>query len=506
VRKKLIVLVLVLVLCLVVLAPLASGQDISGTDTPTTEVTEPTLMPPVTEPTTELTLMPTVTEPTTLPTTEVTTTIPTQSIGGDQGWINVNCNVDGATVYFDGTVEGTIAGGVLTVAVYSTSSPIQMITVSMPGYTTWTGNAPPMPSPGQQVAVYATLNPLTTIPTTIPTPFPPVMTGAIYAQSSPAGAAIYLNGNFYGYSPLTIPSLAPGAYSMKAVLTGYTPDNTLVNVYVGQTAPYYPVLQQSPQPRQTGSLSVTSTPNNAMVYIDGNYYGTTPITVALYPGSHQVLLKYAGYNDYSTTTWITAGQTQSLPVTMSTATSGTVVINSVPGATVYMDSSPVGTISSSGSLTLSGITTGNHLFKVTAPGYNTWLNTVYIQANTVNTISAALTPAGVKPTPVPQTGGLVIASSPSNAETYIDNLYRGTTPLTVNDLTPGDHLVQVSEAGYVDYITTTTVTSGQTSPLAITLSAAPTPTPTTVPAPGPVPVTMALAALIGIGGYLRRRC
>jgi hypothetical protein len=504
VTKKLIVLVLVLALCLVLLAPFVSGQETTGTETTSpvlTEATEPTLLPPVTAPVTETT-----TEPTTLPTTEVTTTIPTQNVGGDQGWINVNCNIDGATVYFDGTMEGTIAGGVLTVAVYSTSTPIQTITVSAPGYTTWTGNAPPMPSPGQQVAVYATLNPLTTIPTTIPTPLPPVMTGAIYAQSSPAGAAIYLNGNFYGYSPLTIPNLAPSAYSMKAVLSGYTPDNTLVNVYVGQTVPYYPVLQQSPQPRQTGTLSVTSTPNNAMVYIDGNYYGTTPITMALYPGSHQVLLKYTGYNDYSTTTLITAGQTRSLPVTMSTATSGTVVINSVSGAAVFMDSTPVGTIGSSGSLTLSGITMGNHLFKLTALGYNTWLNTVYIQANTVNTIAAPLTPVGPNPTPVLPTGGLAIASSPSNAETYIDNLYRGTTPLTINDLTPGNHLVQISEAGYVDYTTTTTVTSGQTSPLAVTLSPAPTPTATPTPAPGPALIITVLAALLGIGGYLRRRC
>src|SRR5208283_3753476 len=103
---------------------------------------------------------------------------------------------------------------------------------------------------------YATLNPLTTIPTTIP----PVTAGSIYAQSSPAGAAIYMNGNFYGYSPQTITGLAPGTYSMKAVLFGYTPDNTLVYVYSGQTAPYYPVLQQSPQPRQTGSVYVTSNP------------------------------------------------------------------------------------------------------------------------------------------------------------------------------------------------------------------------------------------------------
>ena len=68
------------------------------------------------ETTTEPTLLPTVTEPIT------TETIP--PIGGDKGWIDVYCNVDGASVYFDGVSEGTISGGILSVAVSTTSSPI----------------------------------------------------------------------------------------------------------------------------------------------------------------------------------------------------------------------------------------------------------------------------------------------------------------------------------------------------------------------------------------------
>ena len=509
---------LVLAMCLITLAPLAAGYStgVLPAVTDTTDqtlmptVTEPTtqvtVMPPVTEPTssptTEQTVMPTVTAPTSPPTTEQTITLPTSPVGGDQGWIDVYCNVDGATVYFDGVPQGTTAGGLLSVAVFVTGSPVGTISVSKSGYTTWTGSLSSMPAVGQHVAVYATINPLTTIPT----PVPPVMTGAIYTQSSPAGAAIYMNGNFYGYSPLTIPALAPGSYSMRATLAGYTSDNSLITVYVGQTAPYYPVLQQSPQPRPTGSVYVTSIPSQASIYVDGSYYGTTPLTVTLYPGSHQIVLKSPGYNDYSAGVWVSAGQAQNLPVTLSTATQGTVVITSVPYASVFIDSNTAGTISSSGTLTLTGINAGNHIFKVTSPGYNSWLNTVYIQASTVNTISAPLTPIGTNPTIAPATGGLAIASSPSGAETYVDSLYRGSTPLTVTGLAPGDHLVRVSSSGYVDYTTTTTVISGQTSPLAITLSAAPAPTATPSPAPTPGLVICAGIAASGIWVLLRRRC
>jgi len=128
-------------------------------------------------------------------------------------------------VYFDGTPEGTTAGGILSVAVAVAGTPVRQITVSMPGYNSWQGPLTRMPAEGEHVQLYATLNPIPT-----QTTVPPVQTGSIYAQSSPGGAAIYLNGNFRGYAPLTIPNLAPGAYSIKAVLSGYTPDILTVSV------------------------------------------------------------------------------------------------------------------------------------------------------------------------------------------------------------------------------------------------------------------------------------
>jgi hypothetical protein len=497
VTKKLLILVLVLALCLIVFTPLAAGAGTSDSlplgpgpviiET-TTETTVPTLLPTLTEPTTEKT---------TQPTTEETTPV---SVGGGKGWIDVYGNVDGATVYFDGRAEGTIAGGILSVAVSPTGTPVSTITVTKSGYQSWSGSPARMPAANEHVAVYATINPLTTVPTTIP----PVTTGSIYAQSNPNGAAIYLNGNFYGYAPLSIPNLYPGSYSMKATLSGYTPDNTIIYVYAGQTASYYPVLSQSPQPRQTGTVYVTSNPNYASVNVDGTYYGKTPLTVSLYPGSHQIVVSLSGYNDYSTNVGVTAGQSQNLPVTLSTAIYGSFAITSVPGANVYMDSAVVGTTNSAGIFQQTGVPSGNHLFKVTASGYNDWMNTVYIQANTVTSISASLTPKGISPTPVQPTGGLTIASSPTNAAVYIDNLPRGNTPLTVTDLVPGDHVVRLSSDGYLDYTTTTTITSGQTAPLAATLTVAPTPTPKSS-APAPVLVVGVLAAVLLIGGHMRRR-
>ena len=83
---------------------------------------------------------------------------------------------------------------------------------------------------------------------------------------------------------------------------------------------------------------------------------------------------------------------------MTSAVYGTAAITSLPGASVFMDSNAQGKIPASGTLTLYNVANGNRLFKVTAPGYNDWMNSVYILPNVVNPINAPLTPVGTSPT------------------------------------------------------------------------------------------------------------
>jgi hypothetical protein len=426
--------------------------------------------------------------------------MPVTQPGGGKGYIDVYCNVDGASVYFNGNYEGMTSGGVLSVGVSPSGTPVTTILVSKSGYNSWTGAPSKMPANGEHVAVNANLQPVTTVPTTPPPP----TTGTIYAQSSPAGAAIYMNGNFYGYSPVTIPALAPGSYSMKASLSGYSPDTQIVYVYAGQTTTYYPVLQPSPQPpRNTGTVTVTSNPTGAQVYVDGNYQGKAPMTVTLYPGSHTFRLTLNGYNDYVTTVYVTAGTSQTINAVMPPGSFGTAKVISLPGAMVSMDSAQQGTVPSSGTLTLNNVGAGNHLFKVTASGYNDWMNTVYIQPNVVTSIDAALTPLGPTPTPVPATGTIEVTSTPTGAEIYVDNLFKGYTPASLTGIAAGQHEVLLRYTGYVDYTQSVLVGSGQTTPLTVAMQPAPAPTPASPPSLAVIIGGIAIA--IVTGAVLRRR-
>lgn len=60
-----------------------------------------------------------------------------------------------------------------------------------------------------------------------------------------------------------------------------------------------------------GSLSVTTDPAGAIIYIDGIKQGISPATIpGLTPGSHTLLLRLDGYDDLSLPVVISAGRTQ----------------------------------------------------------------------------------------------------------------------------------------------------------------------------------------------------
>lgn len=73
-----------------------------------------------------------------------------------------------------------------------------------------------------------------------------------------------------------------------------------------------------------GSIDVSSSPSGASIYVDSSYRGTTPDTVDdLIEGSHNVVLKMTGYNDWGKFVTVTEGDT-------STVDADLVVITTIP--------------------------------------------------------------------------------------------------------------------------------------------------------------------------------
>ncbi len=63
--------------------------------------------------------------------------------------------------------------------------------------------------------------------------------------------------------------------------------------------------------------------------------------------------------------------------------------------------------------------------------------------------------------PVVSTGVLAVESLPTGASVTVNGTPSGTTPLTLNDLPPGDYRVTISLSGYRDFATTVRVVAGE---------------------------------------------
>jgi len=88
----------------------------------------------------------------------------------------------------------------------------------------------------------------------------------------------------------------------------------------------------------------------------------------------------------------------------------------------------------------------------------------------------------------PQTGSLEITSTPAGLEVQVilDGNFRGVTPLTVQNLSAGSHLLQLRSQEYAERVELVTVSAGQKMHISADYPPIPTPTPTT-PAPLPTP-------------------
>jgi hypothetical protein len=106
------------------------------------------------------------------------------------------------------------------------------------------------------------------------------------------------------------------------------------------------------------------------------------------------------------------------------------------------------------------------------------------------------------PVPNPTTGGISITSNPLGAEAYVNNVFKGLTPVTVDGLTPGSYGVLVRLNGYQDWQSSVMVSSGKTEQVSAVLIPAPIRTQTTPATPAPTPTQTPLLPATAVIGLL----
>jgi hypothetical protein len=191
-----------------------------------------------------------------------------EPVGGNQGWISIHCNMDGAQVFFDGSYQGQITGGVLNVGVYSTGTPYKSYSVSKDGYSTYTASIPYMPGIGETENLYATLNPV--VPTT---------QAIIGGNQGWYTVSCNVNGATVMFDNQVVGTITQGTLTVPVYTTG-TPYQTYtvsMNGYLPYTAP----MPGVPGAGQTITLYATLNPAPTTVPVPAPTKSSLPVWISL---------------------------------------------------------------------------------------------------------------------------------------------------------------------------------------------------------------------------------
>jgi hypothetical protein len=392
-----------------------------------------------------------------------TITIPPTIIGDDYGWFRIVPIPELADVTVDGTYIGT---GTQLVKIFTTASPSHDLLVRKSGYADYRQHLSYNPGKGETITLYASLVPLaqygsiyvTSDPSgalatldsgvqyLTPCTFTQVQpgmhtvsvsksgyftntrqvqvnydsqnvyvpltkmqsTGTLYVDSVPQGADVKVDNVWQGQTPDRIGNLAPGDHTIRLQLAGYQTMKQQVMITAGQETQITPSLVKDYPEVQTGSVSVSSNPPGATVYLNADYQGVTPVTgyldlTDLTPGVYTILLKASQHEDFSNSISVIAGQTTPVNVELKSppapsGVNGTLsIISSPSGAQVYLDNHFVGVTP----LILNTIAPGEYGIVLKMDGYDDYVNRVQIAAGMTTPASVNLTAAAPPVTPTP---------------------------------------------------------------------------------------------------------
>ena len=370
------------------------------------------------------------------------------------GALFIQSNPTGADVKLDGVYKGMTP-----LSLANISPGLHTVRVEKTGYVPWEDTV--------DVSAGVTTN-VTAALTALP---PPPTTGSLNVTSDPAGADVKLDGVLKGTTPLTVTGVSPGSHTLRLEKTGYVAYTAPVSITAGETTYVHAVLDPVPPPVVNGTIEVTSSPTGAGVSLDGDYRGTTPLSIpAVTNGIHTLRLEASGYLPWEEPVIVIAGETTYVHANLSTVppATGSVTVQSDPGdANVYLDGEMKGLTP----VAITEVVPGPHIVRIEKTGYIPYQKDITVIAGSTTIVSAALSPV-----PPPTTGSVNVQSDPEGANVYVDGEFAGITPILIPNMSPGIHVVIIELTGYEPYENTSVpVMAGATTLVSAILEQTPPP-------------------------------
>lgn len=226
--------------------------------------------------------------------------------------------------------------------------------------------------------------------------------------------------------------LAPGDYVLEFSAPGFDTVLAPLEVREGDLN----ALVARTLTKTTGLVLLKSDPPGAEITIDGVSYGTAPKLLADLPlGTWQATFSMPGYRE-TTIRFALKDRTPVLAAARMVSDTATVrVTANVDGAEVKVNGAARGTAP----CTAERVPAGEVEIVASAPGYADFTMRGRVGEGEELDVEARLEP-------LPAT--LAVFSLPEKARVYLDNDYRGETPLEIGGIAAGAHQLRVEKAGF----------------------------------------------------------
>ena len=201
---------------------------------------------------------------------------------------------------------------------------------------------------------------------------------------------------------------------------------------------FFSELKGEPQEKgRSGTLSITSDPIGARIFLDGDYRGKTNVDIRQVPlGPHNVTMIKDKYKVYVKTVDIYEDRTSTVDIKLEPKRGSLSIKTNPKEAKIFINEKYCG-------LTpriISGLLTGEYdlsLKKEKHKDYNEKIEIIF-EGTIEKTINL-----------VEEDGSLLVISTPINAKVYLDSEYKGlAAPLFLEKVSSGKHIAKVEMEGY----------------------------------------------------------
>jgi len=167
--------------------------------------------------------------------------------------------------------------------------------------------------------------------------------GVLTIDSAPAGAEVAVNGIARGATPVTVKGIPKGRVAVSVRKEGYRPFAREIPVNAGDEQSIFAELVPLP-----GALSITSVPEGARIYVDGEFRGKAPVSATdLKPRRYRVRAELDGHATEEALLDVGIGETVKREFRLASNLGSLEIRTMPPGAIVTVDGRMCGTTSSS---------------------------------------------------------------------------------------------------------------------------------------------------------------